>query len=74
MSWFDAMECCYYNKVAFLSRLNITGQYSGKWLTENNFLFRGVGFRNDNIEYWPQRYNKVARSGQYGYYWSPNPK
>ena len=30
MSWFDAMECCYYNKVAFLSHLNITGQYSGK--------------------------------------------
>ena len=23
MSWFDAMECCYYNKVAFLSHLKL---------------------------------------------------
>ena len=30
---------------------SITGQYSGKWLTKTIFDFRGVGFRDDNIEY-----------------------
>ena len=28
------------------------GKHSGKWLTITIFDFRGVGFRDDNIEYW----------------------
>ena len=30
---------------------DITGQYSGKWLTKTIFEFRGEGFRVDYIEY-----------------------
>ena len=38
MSWFDAMECCYYNKVAFLSHLKLIIVQS---LYMTNAFFKG---------------------------------